>query len=128
MHQCFIQLSCPAPGRSATMKILALKMHGRVGDESDFVLLDPERINYIDLWEKTRSSTKALAIHTSNGSFLGITTLNEISIVYARYGFVQLDRSIVVNSNQINSVAPHNKGTMITFYDGSKVHTRKIMY
>ncbi|MNN52267.1 LytTr DNA-binding domain protein [compost metagenome] len=108
------------------MILLTVKMHDRVGDESDFVEIYLSEVNYIDLWDRTKNSTKVLAFHTSTGSYLAITTLSDIAAVWRKYGFDLVGKSTVVNSSRVESIKTidHN-GSIIKFVDGSHISVRK---
>ncbi|OKP81592.1 hypothetical protein A3842_10955 [Paenibacillus sp. P3E] len=108
------------------MILLTVKMHGRVGDESDFVEIHLSDVNYIDLWDRTKNSTKVLAFHTSAGSYLAITTLHDIAEVWKKYGFDLIGNSTVVNNNRVACIKTLNhNGSVIKFVDGSRVKVRK---
>ncbi|AKG36141.1 LytTR family transcriptional regulator DNA-binding domain-containing protein [Paenibacillus durus] len=111
------------------MKILAVKMFGRTGDDSDFVMLDLVKdVNYIDLWQKTKNSGKVLAFYTSNGSYLALATLADVGKAFEKYGYENIGRSVVVNTTKIKEVKPsENNGSVITFIDGTHVDVRKQM-
>lgn len=109
------------------MILLTVKMHDRVGDESDFVEIDLlEDVNYIDLWDRTKHSTKVLAFHTSHGSYLAITTLSDIAKVCEKYGFELAGKSACININRVDSIntKDHN-GSTIKFVDGTHVDVSK---
>jgi DNA-binding LytR/AlgR family response regulator len=107
------------------MKILAVKLLNRVGDNSDFVEIRLSDINYIELLKPTENSAKVPSYHTSYGSFLAIHTMNDISQAYSQYGFESFDRSTVINKKRIKKMVPIPKGTKIIFHDGSYVKVRK---
>lgn len=109
------------------MKILAIKMIGRVGDDSDFVTIDLKaEVNYVDLWQKTKNSAKVFAFHTSHGSYLALSTLSQLSIGYADYGFELYDRSTAINKSRVMEIEPSDKnGSTVIFIDGSRVDVRK---
>jgi DNA-binding LytR/AlgR family response regulator len=109
------------------MKLLTVKMHERVGDESDFVEIDLiDDVNYIDLWERTRNSNRVLAFHTSHGSYLAITTLADIAAVCEKYGFELAGKSACINSSRVDSVkAKDHNGSTIIFIDGTHVDVSK---
>lgn len=107
------------------MKILAVKMFNRVGDNSDFVEIRLSDINYIELWRPTENSAKVPSYHTSYGSFLALHTIKDISQAYSQYGFDSFDRSTVINKKKIKMMVPLPNGTRIIFKDGSYVMVRK---
>lgn len=107
------------------MKILAVKMFNRVGDNSDFVEIRLTDINYIDLWSPTEHSAKVPAYHTSSGSYLALSTIKDISQAYAKFGFESFDRSNVINKKKIKEMVPLPNGTRILFKDGSYVKVRR---
>lgn len=107
------------------MKILAVKMFDRVGDNTDFVELNLSDINYIDLWSPTKHSAKVPAYHTSSGSYLALYTIKDISQAYSIYGFESFDRSTIINKEKIKKYIPYNSGTQIIFKDNSYVIVRK---
>lgn len=107
------------------MKILAVKMFNRVGDNSDFVEIRFSDINYIELWSPTEHSAKVPAYHTPNGSYLALSTIKDISQAYAKFGFESFDRSTVVNKKKIKKMIPIPYGTQIVFKDDSYVNVRK---
>lgn len=110
------------------MKILAVKMLNRKGDESDFVEIDIKDVNYIDLWQRTKNSEKILSYHTTQGSYLRLSTLIDAYVVCKPYGFELIGRSALVNQSRIKSieVVEHN-GSVVYFNDGSHVIVRKQM-
>lgn len=108
------------------MKLLTVKMHDRVGDDSDFVEIYLSEVNYIDLWDRTKNSTKVLAFHTSQGSYLAITMLSDIAIVTDKYGFDMVGKSTVVNRSRVDSIKSiNNNGSLIKFVDGSHINVSK---
>lgn len=107
------------------MKILAVKMLNRVGDNSDFVEIRLSDINYIELWSPTENSAKVPSYHTPYGSFLALHTIKDISQAYSKYGFESFDRSNVINKKKIKEMVPLPNGTKIIFKDGSYVKVRK---
>jgi hypothetical protein len=108
------------------MKLLTIKMHGRVGDDSDFVEIFLSEVNYIDLWDRTKGSKKVLAFHTSTGSYLAITTLSDVAAVWRKYGFDLVGKSTVVNSSRVESINTIDRnGSIIKFVDGTHINVRK---
>lgn len=107
------------------MKILGVRMHDRVGDDTDFVEFDLKEVNYIDLWKTTDHSSKVPAFHTNKGSFLALSTIKDIASAYYNYGFRSFDRSTVINVNNIKEFYPERNGTRIIFIDQSYVKVRK---
>jgi len=107
------------------MKILAVKMFNRVGDNSDFVEIKLTDIKYIDLWSPTEHSAKVPAYHTSNGSYLALSTIRDISKAYEGFGFQAFDKSTVINTSKIKKFVPTITGTKVIFTDGSHVNIRK---
>ncbi|KKO51105.1 LytTR family transcriptional regulator DNA-binding domain-containing protein [Paenibacillus sp. DMB20] len=107
------------------MKILTVKMFGRTDDLSDFVEIKLSDIKYIDLWSPTEHSSKVPAYHTSNGSYLALSTIKDISQAYAKYGFESFDKSTVINKKKIKSLIPINNGTKVVFTDDTYVNVRK---
>lgn len=108
------------------MKILAVKMLNRTGDDSDFVELDINEVNYIDLWQRTNKSEKILAYHTSHGSYLRLSTLVDAYVVCKPYGFELIGRSALVNMSRIKDIEViEQNGSVIYFHDGSHVNVRK---
>ena len=110
------------------MKIMTIKMFDRVGDESDFVEINMSDINFIDLWRPTEHSSKIPAYHTPFGSFLALSTLQDISIAYAKYNFKIIDRSTVINSSNIKEIVPEPGGSKVIFKDDSYVNVRAKLY
>jgi len=109
------------------MKLLTVKMHGRTGDDSDFVLLDLlEEVNAIDLWDRTKNSGSVLAFHTARGSYLALTTLSDIAKAWSQYGFELIGKDIVINQNRVDSIkAIDNNGSVVTFVDGMHCNVKK---
>ncbi|MNW52749.1 LytTr DNA-binding domain protein [compost metagenome] len=107
------------------MKILAVKMFDRVGDNTDFVEIRLSDVNFIDLWSPTEHSAKVPAYHTSFGSFLALSTIKDISDAYFKYGFELFDRSTIVNVNNIKSIVPDNNGSKVIFYNDTYVNVRR---
>lgn len=107
------------------MRILTVKMFGRIGDDSDFVEIDLNDVNYIDLWRPTGSSTKVLAFYTSFGSFVGLSTLTDAAKAFAPFGFSQYDSSNIINVKRIWRVEDRPGGSSIYFIDGSHVIVRR---
>jgi DNA-binding LytR/AlgR family response regulator len=107
------------------MKILAVKMFNRVGDNSDFVEIIISDIKYVDLWSPTEHSAKVPAYHTSNGSYLALSTIRDISTAYERFGFQSFDKSTVINTSKIKEFISTSIGTKVVFTDGSHVNIRK---
>lgn len=108
------------------MKMIAVKMFDRTGDDSDFVELDLlNEINYIDLWDRTRNSAKVLAFHTAHGSYIALTTLADISKVCQNYGYEMMGNA-VVNSRRVESIKSiDNNGSLVKFVDGTHVDVKK---
>lgn len=100
-------------------------MHNRTGESSDFVEFYLADVNYIDLWEETNNSARIPAYHTSEGSFIALRTIEEISTAYASYGFESYGRSTVINESRIADLKPLKKGTKVIFVDNSFVNVRK---
>jgi hypothetical protein len=109
------------------MKLLTVKMHDRVGDDSDFVEIDLiEEVNYIDLWARTKNSNKVLAFHTAHGSYLAITTLADIGKVSDRYGFELIGQEAVINVKRVECIKSiDNNGSIVWFIDGTHANLRK---
>jgi DNA-binding LytR/AlgR family response regulator len=110
------------------MKLLVVKLNDRVGDNSDFVEIDINEVNYFDLWKKNSNSDKVLAFHTSEGSFLALSTLKEAHSVFGAYGFELYDRSTGVNTKRIKETFKHKNGSIVKFVDESTVIVRKKIY
>ncbi len=110
------------------MKILAVKMFDRVGDNTDFVEIKLSDIKYIELWSPTENSAKVPAYHTPYGSFLALYTIKDISQACAKYGFESFDRSTVINKKMIKKMVPLSNGTQIIFKDNTHVNVRKKIY
>ncbi|OME69659.1 LytTR family transcriptional regulator DNA-binding domain-containing protein [Paenibacillus peoriae] len=106
------------------MIVTCVKIHDRDGSDSDFVEISLYDVNYIDLWQPTRSKEYCPAYHTSTGSYIGLRTLKDISKAYAKYGFKSYDRSTVVNENLIKRTETDNHGSKVFFDDGSFVLIR----
>lgn len=108
------------------MKLLTVKMHGRTGDDSDFVTIYLKDVNYIDLWQRTKHSERVLAFHTSNGSYLALTTLSEAHNAFKEHGFEMLGRTAIVNLKRIKNITTiEQNGSIITFQDGTHINVRK---
>lgn len=107
------------------MKIIGVKMHGRINDISDFVEFDLQDVKYIDLWRPTEHSAKVPAYHTSRGSYLALSTIGDISKAYEKSGFQSFDKSTVINTSKIKKLVPTSTGTKVVFTDGSHVNIRK---
>jgi len=107
------------------MQKIGVKLLNRAGDETDFVTFDLLDVNYIDLFRPTDHSAKVPAYHTPCGSYLAISTLNEITVGYKQFGFKRYGGSTVVNENQIADKIIGEKDTTIVFLDGSCVRVRK---
>lgn len=110
------------------MKILAVKMFDRVGDNTDFVEIKLSDIKYIELWSPTEHSSKVPAYHTPYGSFLALYTIKDISQACAKYGFESFDRSTVINKKMIKKMVPLSNGTQIIFKDDTHVNVRKKLF
>lgn len=110
------------------MKLIVVKLNDRVGDNSDFVEIDINDVNYFDLWEKNGNSDKVIAFHTSEGSFLSLSTLKEAQSAYCEYGFELYDRSTGVNTNRVKDTKEYKSGSIVKFNDGSTVIVRKKVY
>ncbi|WP_340011752.1 LytTR family transcriptional regulator DNA-binding domain-containing protein [Paenibacillus sp. FSL H7-0690] len=110
------------------MKLIVVKLNDRVGDNSDFVEIDINEVNYFDLWKKDSNSDKVLAFHTSEGSFLALSTLKEAHSAYCEYGFELYDRSTGVNTQRVKEAKQHKSGSIVEFHDGSTVIVRKKIY
>lgn len=106
------------------MIIIGVKIHDRDGTERDFVEISLYDVNYIDLWQPTKSRESCPAFHTSTGSYIGLRTLKDISHAYKKYGFKSYDRSTVINENRIASTETHDNGSNIHFDDGNFVRIR----
>lgn len=108
------------------MKMIAVKMYGRVGDESDFVELDLlNEINYIDLWQRTNNSARVLAFHTDTGSYVAVTALYDIAMICHLYGYEMMGHA-VVNLRRIKSVkAIDNNGSVVKFLGGTFITVKK---
>lgn len=119
----FARMVSPAEGEA--MRIPVVKMHGRTGDDSDFVEIALHDVNYIDLWRPTGSSVKVLSYYTSFGSFVGLSTLKDAAKAFAPYGFSQYDASYLINERKIMNVKDHHDGSSIYFKDGSHVIVRR---
>lgn len=108
------------------MIILAVKMHGRDDTDNDFVTFDLEKeVNYIDLWRLNGNSSKTLAFHTSQGSYIGISGIREAAEAYQIFGFKMFDASTLVNTARIKEIKPYRTGSIIFFKDDSHVTIRK---
>lgn len=108
------------------MKMIAVKMHGRNDTESDFVELDLlNEINYIDLWQKNRHSTRVLAFHTDHGSYIAVTVLLDIALICHRYGYEMMGHA-VVNLRRVKTIkAIDNNGSIVTFIGGTHIDVKK---
>lgn len=108
------------------MKMIAVKMHDRVGDETDFVELDLlNEINFIDLWQRTSNSAKVLAFHTGHGSYIAVTTLVDISKICHNYGYEMMGNA-VVNNRRVEWVKSiDNNGSIVKFIDGTHIDVKK---
>ncbi|SEB28068.1 LytTr DNA-binding domain-containing protein [Paenibacillus sp. 276b] len=106
------------------MIIIGVKIHDRTGMESDFVELSLGDVNYIDLWQPTKSKEKCPAYHTEGGSYLSLRTLKDVSKAYANYGFKPYDSSTIINENRIAKTETTDSGSNIYFDDGTFVRVR----
>ncbi|WP_431090871.1 LytTR family transcriptional regulator DNA-binding domain-containing protein [Paenibacillus sp. 8b26] len=107
-----------------SMIVTCVKIHDRDGTNADFVEISLYDVNYIDLWQPTKSKELCPAYHTSTGSYIGLRTLKDVSKAYAKYGFKSYDRSTVVNENLIRRTETDAHGSKIIFDDGSFVRIR----
>ncbi|WP_028590312.1 LytTR family transcriptional regulator DNA-binding domain-containing protein [Paenibacillus massiliensis] len=106
------------------MKLICIKLHDRDGTDSDFVEISLDEVNYIDLWQPTKSKEYCPAYHTSTGSYMSLRTLKDISRAYGKYGFKSFDRSTVINKNRIAHTERIVDGSNVYFEDGSFVRVR----
>ncbi|WP_405113722.1 hypothetical protein MHH28_07940 [Paenibacillus sp. FSL K6-1217] len=108
------------------MKMIAVKMYGRNDTESDFVELDLlNEINYIDLWQRSKNSTRVLAFHTDFGSYIAVTTLIDIAMICHHYGYEMMGHA-VVNSRRVRTIKSiDNNGSIVTFIGGSHISVKK---
>lgn len=108
------------------MKILAVKKDGRTGDDTDFRELDLiKEINCINLFQRTKNSTKVLAFHTDAGIYFPLTTLADISKVCEKYGFEMMGDA-AVNTSRVEEIKTvNNNGSIVTFIDGNSVTVKK---
>ncbi|UPK42509.1 LytTR family transcriptional regulator DNA-binding domain-containing protein [Paenibacillus pabuli] len=108
------------------MDIIGVKMHGRKDDDSDFVLISLEEdVNFIEPWQISNNSGRTLAYHTKSGSYLAIDLIRDAKKAYKPYGFESFDSSTIVNKSKVKEIEPTESGSLIHFFDGSRVHVRK---
>lgn len=100
-------------------------MHNRTGESTDFVEFLLDEVNYIDLWPPTNHSSEVPTFHTSQGSFVALSTIKDISVAFAKFGFESYDRSSVINVERIKELEPVKSGTKVIFDDDSYVFVRK---
>jgi DNA-binding LytR/AlgR family response regulator len=108
------------------MKLMVVKLHNRTGEDTDFVEIDINDVNYFDLWKK--GSGQILAYHTSEGSYLALSTLKEAHAVFKIYGFELFDSSTGVNKHKVRDTELTEDGSIVNFNDGSYVFVRKKIY
>jgi hypothetical protein len=106
-------------------KIIGIKLLDRVGDESDFVTFDISCVNYIDLYKPTENSGAVPAYHTSEGSYLALSTIRDLSRGYKRFGFKRHGGSTVINEKRVREKIVEENGTTVIFMCGSVVKVRK---
>ncbi|WP_025683631.1 LytTR family transcriptional regulator DNA-binding domain-containing protein [Paenibacillus maysiensis] len=104
---------------------IGVKLLDRKGDATDFVEFDLSEVNFIDLWSATNSSAKVPCHHTTNGSYLSLQTLKDVSQAYKHYGFKAYDQSNVINENRISEIIPMGKGSKVIFKDGNHTLIRR---
>jgi DNA-binding LytR/AlgR family response regulator len=108
------------------MKLLTVKMHDRSGDDEDFVELDVDDVDYINIWYRTKSSTGVPAFHTFYGSFICLCNLTDLSKALKSFGFESADQSTIINTKRVKEVkSVDNNGSVIKFTSGLKVRIRK---
>jgi hypothetical protein len=107
------------------MIIPCVKIHGRDGSDADFVEISLFDVNYIDLWQRTKSKELCPAYHTESGSYVGLSTLKDIAKAYEKYGFKLYDRSTIVNETMVKDVETDDHGSKIFFNDNTFVRVRK---
>lgn len=104
--------------------IMGIKLFNRAGDDTDFCEFSQDIVNYIDLYRPTDHSAKVPVYHTTNGSYMALTTINDIAKGFRRYGFVR-HTSTVINESRIADKQPLDGGTLVVFVDGQKLFIKK---
>ncbi|MEK3987425.1 LytTR family transcriptional regulator DNA-binding domain-containing protein [Paenibacillus sp. FSL K6-3166] len=103
------------------MKIIGVKIEGRTGEESDFVIFPIQSVNYITMFSIGRSAEPLPAFHTTGGSYAPIVTLRDLAGALSQFGFTYYDKSTLVNKNRIKG-RKRDKGVLIvTFVDNSEI-------
>lgn len=103
------------------MTMIGVKLSDRKGDESDFVEFNIESVNYITVY-KPRSSREQIPIyHTSDGSYVPLLTLRDISIALKPRGFHYVDNSTIINSKRVKHVERKGGQLKVIFNDLSEI-------
>lgn len=101
-------------------------MYGRRGDDSDFVLFSLSKdVNFIEPLQISGNAGRTLAYHTSNGSYFALHLMRDAKKAYKQFGFESFDSSTIVNRSKVQSIEPTDEGSVVKFFDGTRVHVRK---
>ncbi|WP_020615793.1 LytTR family DNA-binding domain-containing protein [Paenibacillus daejeonensis] len=103
------------------IKIVGVKTVGRKGDETDFKVFALSAVDYIDLYRPRTSSSLVPVYHTASGSYAPLMTLKDLSQALADYGFVQYDRSKIINNSRVKKIERVGKELRITFIDNVEI-------
>jgi DNA-binding LytR/AlgR family response regulator len=101
--------------------MIGVKLNGRIGDESDIVEFWLSEVKYISVRNATKNKLQIPVFHTVFGEFLPLRTLNELSRAYFRYGFMEADRSTIVNTNMVRILSKRRSNSYVEFIDGTKI-------
>ncbi|WP_185601641.1 LytTR family transcriptional regulator DNA-binding domain-containing protein [Paenibacillus sp. 598K] len=107
------------------IKIIGVKADNRQGDDSDFSVFALESVNYINVRRPGKTSDLVPVYHTSDGSFMPLLTLRDISTALKAYGFSYYDRSTIINNARVTKVTPTEEGQMLKFVDDVEIIVAK---
>lgn len=100
--------------------MIGVKWDGRRGSASDFVEFKIEDVNFISV-QQPKSKYQVPVYHTSQGSFVPLLTIRDLTAALAVKGFVRMDRSHLVNRSRIKRVIHFRGGRKIVFIDSLEV-------
>jgi len=101
------------------MRMIGIKSEGRVGDESDIVEFRLSEVNYISVRRATKNKLQLPLFHTTSGDYFPLRTIKEVAQAYLIFGFVQADRSSIVNTRRIKHMNQERGNSFIEFVDGT---------
>lgn len=104
------------------MGMPVVRVDGRNGDDSDFIMLNLAEVNYIKLYKPRNSKFRIPLYYTGNASYAPVLTLTDISSALHYRGFSLVDKSTIINNNRLTDKRQDRYGITLYFIDRTELN------